>query len=886
MKTLNFNENQKTTYCIDIALRDEQIKINCQKVKGRIEPGDETDEPIACVSFGPSLKDTWKELKKFKKIITCSGAYKFLIEKGIVPTYHCDLDPREHKMTMLGKPNKKTEFLIASTIHPKYLDALKGYNVKLWHIFATDEEAVRVLPKGEWSLSGGSSVGLRTLTIARFLGYKNIHVFGMDGSFSNGDSHTTLHPNKPKEGYEVEYDGVRYMTTPSMLHVAKETPKEVDSLGDCTVKFYGEGLVQNIMKKHISRPKKDSLIAFNKPTLISDELRELNRKLHQDNPKYGMGGARHIESVLKLCKLDSIKLIGDYGAGKGFLAKELLKHNIVILEYDPAVPGKEELLPPVDLLVCTDVLEHIEPDKLDFVLDDMKRCCKQVGYLVISTRKAVKTYADGRNAHLIVKDKDWWEKQLSKYFTIGTIIHKEDVQELHVVVGPKTTTAKGTMEYTTVEKDEFKLKFYIPNEITKWRAQTVFTKEPITVEWIKAMKPGEILWDIGANVGSYSVMAGSKGVSVYSFEPESQNYQMLIKNLNLNKIAPNAYCIAISNENKFGTLFAGQDSIGGACHTFDKPVGPYLELRQSIFEQGCISFRLDDIKLPPPDHIKIDVDGLEHQVIEGGINTLKNAKSILIEINTNLPEHQKLVEIICSLGYSFNPLQVERAIRKEGTFKGCAEYVFLKEQDTTASWVANKVKEAVLHTEPFPYLVIDNFLPHELYQALINKLPADYDPIEKTRGTRGYPKRFTAPIPDIEEWKEVTDGLLNGQFKRALEAKFGIKKKTVQDLLLIRDLPGYQITPHTDTPAKVLTGLFYLTSSNKKGAGTNIYVPKKKGFSCKKGIHYDFERFKIHKKVEYAPNTLLLFLRTDNSFHGVEASEITRNVLLYNLRTK
>src|SRR5688572_7355831 len=119
MKTIDINEKQNISYCIPTELRDEQIKINVKKVKGRLEP-DPTlkEDPVAIVAFAPSLNETWEELRKFKYIITCSGAHKFLIERGIIPTWHVDLEPREHKIKLLGEPHKDVQYLIASTIHP------------------------------------------------------------------------------------------------------------------------------------------------------------------------------------------------------------------------------------------------------------------------------------------------------------------------------------------------------------------------------------------------------------------------------------------------------------------------------------------------------------------------------------------------------------------------------------------------------------------------------------------------------------------------------------------------------------------------------------------------------------------------------------------------
>src|SRR5690242_8066880 len=100
--------------------------------------------------------------------MSCSGAHKFLIERGVVPTYHVEVDPRQHKIALMGEPHKDVEYLAASTCHPKLMEHLKGFNLKLWHVFDPKDEVI--LPKGEWAVTGGCSVGVRCITLARFLG--------------------------------------------------------------------------------------------------------------------------------------------------------------------------------------------------------------------------------------------------------------------------------------------------------------------------------------------------------------------------------------------------------------------------------------------------------------------------------------------------------------------------------------------------------------------------------------------------------------------------------------------------------------------------------------------------------------------------------------------
>jgi hypothetical protein len=432
-KTLAFDEKQTTSYCVEMWVRDEQIKLASARIKGRIQAGPLRDEPIACVSFGPSLNQTWEQIRDFRYVMTCSGAHKFLVDRGITPTFHVEVDPRPHKVALIGQPCAETEYLMASACHPAVFDHLEGYDVKLWHIFDQSAEALRMLPAGEWAITGGSSVGLRTLTLARFLGFTNLHVFGMDGCHGASGVHAAEHPNQPPDYAETVYEGVTYRTTNSQLFCAKQTWHELNQLTDVTATFYGEGLVQAMAKSYVRKPNTESnIVGFVKPELISASYAELNARLHKENIAYGVGGGKHAPIVLKLCESLKTRSVLDYGCGKGYLAKEL---DFPIWEYDPAIEGKNADPRPADLVICTDVLEHVEPERLDFVLADLRRVVRKVGYFTVHTKAAMKFLADGRNAHLIQEGADWWRARLSKFFTVAQITPRGP--ELHVVVGPK-----------------------------------------------------------------------------------------------------------------------------------------------------------------------------------------------------------------------------------------------------------------------------------------------------------------------------------------------------------------------------------------------------------------------------------------------------------------
>ena len=68
--------------------------------------------------------------------------------------------------------------------------------------------------------------------------------------------------------------------------------------------------------------------------------------------------------------------------------------------------------------MCIDVLEHVEPELIDNVLDDLQRVTSKKGYFTISCRPASKILKDGRNAHILIQPKEWWKKKLEPRFKI------------------------------------------------------------------------------------------------------------------------------------------------------------------------------------------------------------------------------------------------------------------------------------------------------------------------------------------------------------------------------------------------------------------------------------------------------------------------------------
>ena len=208
------------------------------------------------------------------------------------------------------------------------------------------------------------------------------------------------------------------------------------------------------------------------------------------------------------------------------------------------------------------------------------------------------------------------------------------------------------------EKDSYKKKnilgrdiiFFTPNEITDWRINTFFTKEPETLEWIDSFKGEKIVfWDIGANIGLYSLYAAIKhpNIEIVSFEPSVNNLRILSRNIYKNNFFKQIKIFQLplsEQENTFSNMNEMEFIEGWSMSTF----GESKDFEGSIFKPNHayklfgtnINYLLDKKILKFPNYIKIDVDGIEHKILLGANNHLKNneLKSLSIELNENYDE--------------------------------------------------------------------------------------------------------------------------------------------------------------------------------------------------------------------------------------------------------
>lgn len=184
------------------------------------------------------------------------------------------------------------------------------------------------------------------------------------------------------------------------------------------------------------------------------------------------------------------------------------------------------------------------------------------------------------------------------------------------------------------------------SELSLFRAHAC-RKEPETVSWIEEyIKPGEVFYDVGANVGAYSLVASKflgGQVKVYAFEPSFSTYYELCKNIFLNNCSQSIFPHLIGLSRFSGSTALNYHSleIGASRHILGDDLGVAERPLRPVFRQSVLAFNVDDLisqfDFPVPNHIKLDVDGTELEILIGAERTLQNpaVKSLLVEVNLN-----------------------------------------------------------------------------------------------------------------------------------------------------------------------------------------------------------------------------------------------------------
>ncbi len=228
---------------------------------------------------------------------------------------------------------------------------------------------------------------------------------------------------------------------------------------------------------------------------------------------------------------------------------------------------------------------------------------------------------------------------------------------------------------TEVAVPDGTLRFTTPTSLLQARANSALSKEPDTIEWIDRFEPDDVLWDVGANVGVFSLYAACRRqVRVLAFEPSADNYMVLCRNVEINAVEDRVvpYCVALAGSTELGVLNSPVREMGAALHQFGArgQASRYWNGGKTACAQGMIGFTIDDFvrqfRPPFPTRLKLDVDGLEWPILDGARQTLRDPRlrSIMAELPVS-DEAERYRAIACLSDAGFD-LSLRGEIQESG----------------------------------------------------------------------------------------------------------------------------------------------------------------------------------------------------------------------------
>lgn len=432
---------------VEVSKLFENIEVNVRSgeyIPLYTEPYDERTFVMVC--GGPSLAEHLGELRAKaaqpdKYLVVCSnmtGGY--LKSHGIVPHAHFIIDPQAKKKYDVtpDKTSLETQYWINVASDPSVFAELREQGITPYAFladFESEGKAIQVVQKsmapgqaGMMAVQGGTMAGLRAINIADALGFRSMEFYGFDATVRVGNGVAQPYAYEKKRGeaiIEIQCDRceAKFDTTLIFQRQVNEFIQWRHNMPWMDMKIIGGGLVDHYVQHIVDLEAKE----FHASYRYSQRYANLQRELHAKGG-YGVSGIAYIPTIFhgvsQLAKRLSAVTVLDYGSAAGDTMKAVREHfwlPPVVGDacYDPFIEGKDLEPDPADFVICTDVLEHVEPECTKEVLDHIARLTKRVAFFSISLVKAQKILSDGRNAHINLRTSEYWLREIQRRFVLS-----------------------------------------------------------------------------------------------------------------------------------------------------------------------------------------------------------------------------------------------------------------------------------------------------------------------------------------------------------------------------------------------------------------------------------------------------------------------------------
>jgi len=248
-------------------------------------------------------------------------------------------------------------------------------------------------------------------------------------------------------------------------------------------------------------------------------------------------------------------------------------------------------------------------------------------------------------------------RSLARFLT-GLVLGATAPMKPRRAASTRALVAEALLQRVTVETTAGPIAVECPSARALHDPQGFGQDEPETVAWIAGLPAETVLWDIGANIGLYSLFAAKRGLRVLAFEPSASSFAALVRNVEINGFDDriSAYCLAFAEETGLVALNMASTAAGHSMHS--------IEAREGGFRQAVLGFAIDDflrhMDAPAPSAIKLDVDGIEPAILRGAQATLRaHVREVLVEIDgaNAAAGGNGIPEILASCGFQEAPME-------------------------------------------------------------------------------------------------------------------------------------------------------------------------------------------------------------------------------------